>query len=157
MVAPDDSAKNPTDLVYADTVPSTANLFKLGNSPRWLVTNLNAERSAWQMASDGSSAWAAWIEYGTRKPGAFGVVPILKLARVQQSDWSVVTVPTASDASTLDTQTLALVANRGSATAAWVESTIDGSNRWIIRSTDVTSVASPQRRWLQSHQQAQGT
>lgn len=143
VVAPDDSAKNPTDLVYADTVPSTANLFKLGNSPRWLVTNLNAERSAWQMASDGSSAWAAWIEYGTRKPGAFGVVPILKLARVQQSDWSVVTVPTASDASTLDTQTLALVANRGSATAAWVESTIDGSNRWIIRSTDVTSVASP--------------
>lgn len=53
VVAPDDSAKNPTDLVYADTVPSTANLFKLGNSPRWLVTNLNAERSAWQMASDG--------------------------------------------------------------------------------------------------------
>ncbi|MCE4557369.1 hypothetical protein [Pelomonas cellulosilytica] len=125
----------PTDLVYADAVPSSASLFSLGSS-RWLVSNLIAESSAIRLAATGSNAYAGWVELDKRTPGGATSTGRLKLASVSQTAWNVGTA-SISAGGLVEGRGLAIAASEqaGGAIAAWVEYAMAANGtEWRIRS-----------------------
>lgn len=133
---PSNNSSTPNDLVYADSVPASANLFPLGAS-RTLVSNLNVERSAWRLASDENNAYAVWVEYDRRTAGGVTSKMLLKTAALNSASWSPATLPTAD---LFNDRQVAIAANgQGGVTVAWVEYVDNnGSRAWRIKSAETS-------------------